>query len=130
MKTVFSKVLIAIGLVLMAFSMFFPLLALAESTGTTPSQPFDWAQMATIPGAITVTLFIVQALKLPLDRVFGKVPTRIVVFAISFLVFLGGKLAMGELSTPPDYILATINSLIVFVGAMGLYEVTFAKINK
>lgn len=125
MKRYLVNFLIIAGLLLMAFSMFFPVLSLAESGGATPAEPFDWGQLLTIPGAVAVTLLIVQYCKMPLDKVW-KIPTRALVLIISFGVMALAKHGTGGIA-PMDWPLLIMNSFIVALSAMGTYELTFAK---
>ena len=90
--------------------------------------PYDWAQIATIPGAIAATLLIVQYLKLPLDKVW-KIPTRYWVLLIAFgLLAIAQSMIRGL--TWPDVLLVAINAFVVALAAMGAYEVSFAKMGK
>lgn len=93
-----------------------------------PTQPVTWAQLATIGGASMATMLIVQILKLPLDKVW-KIPTRIIVFVIAFIVLsLATYFTTGlDASTA---LLTVINAVIVALTAMGGYELTFAKLEK
>lgn len=93
-----------------------------------PTQPVTWDQLATIGGAALATLLIVQLLKLPLDKVW-KIPTRIVVFFISFVVLILATYFTQGLSWN-DALLTVINAVIVALTAMGAYELTFAKLEK
>ena len=93
-----------------------------------PTQPVTWDQLATIGGAALATLLIVQLLKLPLDKVW-KIPTRIVVFFIAFVVLILATYFTQGLSWN-DALLTVINAVIVALTAMGAYELTFAKLEK
>ena len=93
-----------------------------------PTQPVTWDQLATIGGASLATLLIVQLLKLPLDKVW-KIPTRIVVFFIAFVVLILATYFTQGLSWN-DALLTVINAVIVALTAMGAYELTFAKLEK
>ena len=93
-----------------------------------PTNPVSWDQLATISGAALATLLIVQLLKLPLDKVW-KIPTRIVVFLISFVILLLATHFTKGL-TSDTALLTVINAVIVALTAMGAYELTFAKIEK
>ena len=93
-----------------------------------PTQPVTWEQLATIGGAALATLLIVQLLKLPLDKVW-KIPTRIVVFFIAFVVLILATYFTQGLSWN-DALLTVINAVIVALTAMGAYELTFAKLEK
>ena len=115
----------------------FPALAIAEAlvevatevvASEIPTNPVSWEQLATIGGAAMATLLIVQLLKLPFDKVW-KIPTRIIVFVISFIV-LG---LATYFTTGLDWntaLLTVINAVIVALTAMGGYELTFKKIEE
>lgn len=115
----------------------FPALALAEAlvevatevvASEIPTNPVSWAQLATIGGAAMATLLIVQLLKLPLDKVW-KIPTRIIVFVISFVV-LGLATYFTTGLDANTALLTVINAVIVALTAMGGYELTFKKIEE
>ena len=126
-----KKILFVIGLIL------FPVFALAEELAEVaveivaseiPTNPVTWAQLATIGGAAMATMLIVQLLKLPLDKVW-KIPTRIIVFIIAFIV-LG---LATYFTTGLDWntaLLTVINAVIVALTAMGGYEMTFKKLEQ
>ena len=126
-----KKILFVIGLIL------FPAFALAEELAEVaveivaseiPTNPVTWAQLATIGGAAMATMLIVQLLKLPLDKVW-KIPTRIIVFIIAFIV-LG---LATYFTTGLDWntaLLTVINAVIVALTAMGGYEMTFKKLEQ
>lgn len=115
----------------------FPALALAEELAEVavevvaseiPTNPVSWAQLATIGGAAMATMLIVQLLKLPLDKVW-KIPTRIIVFVISFIV-LGLATYFTQGLDWSVALLTIINAVIVALTAMGGYELTFKKIEE
>lgn len=93
-----------------------------------PTTPVTWAQLATIGGAAMATMLIVQLLKLPLDKVW-KIPTRIIVFVIAFIVLILATYFTQGL-TWNTALLTVINAVIVALTAMGGYEMTFAKLEK
>ena len=93
-----------------------------------PTNPVTWAQLATIGGAAMTTMLIVQLLKLPLDKVW-KIPTRIIVFVIAFIVLILATYFTQGL-TWNTALLTVINAVIVALTAMGGYEMTFAKLEK
>ena len=101
-----------------------PVVALAE--GELPTEPFTWAQLATIAGATVATVLIVQLLKLPLDKVW-KIPTRIIVYFISLILLLLATLFTDGLTLQTG-LLTAVNAVIVALAAMGAYEVTFRKL--
>jgi hypothetical protein len=106
--------------------MLLPVAALAE--GELPTEPFTWAQLATIAGATAAVLLIVQLLKLPLDRVW-KIPTRIVVYIISLILLLLATLFTDGLTVQTG-LLTAVNAVIVALAAMGAYEMTFRKLDE
>lgn len=93
-----------------------------------PTEPVSWDQLATISGAALATLLIVQLLKLPLDKVW-KIPTRIVVFVIAFVILLLATYFTKGL-TANNALLTVINAVIVALTAMGAYELTFHKMEE
>ena len=93
-----------------------------------PTQPVSWAQLATIGGAAMATMLIVQLLKLPLDKVW-KIPTRIIVFVISFIVLILATYFTQGLDWNTA-LLTVINAVIVALTAMGGYELTFRKLEQ
>ena len=93
-----------------------------------PTNPVTWEQLATIGGAAMATMLIVQLLKLPLDKVW-KIPTRIVVFVISFIILILATYFTKGLSWDTA-LLTVINAVIVALTAIGGYELTFKKIEE
>ena len=115
----------------------FPALAAAEAlvevatevvAAEIPTQPVTWEQLATIGGAALATMLIVQLLKLPLDKVW-KIPTRIIVFVIAFVVLILATYFTQGLSWNTA-LLTIINAVIVALTAMGGYELTFKKLEE
>ena len=117
------KKLFVFTLILM---MLLPVVALAE--GELPTEPFTWAQLATIAGATAAVLLIVQLLKLPLDKVW-KIPTRIVVYVISLILLLLANLFTDGITVQTG-LLTAVNAVIVALAAMGAYEMTFRKLDE
>ena len=115
----------------------FPAAAIAEAlvevatevvASEIPTNPVSWAQLATIGGAAMATMLIVQLLKLPMDKVW-KIPTRIIVFVISFVVLTLATYFTQGLDWNVA-LLTVINAVIVALTAMGGYELTFKKIEE
>lgn len=122
-------------LYLILFVLFLPVLACAEAlvevateviASEIPTNPVSWEQLATIGGAAMATMLIVQLLKLPLDKVW-KIPTRIIVFVIAFIVLILATYFTTGL-TWNTALLTVINAVIVALTAMGGYELTFKKV--
>lgn len=123
--------------ILFAVLLFFPAFAVAEELAEVaveivaseiPTTPVTWAQLATIGGAAMATMLIVQLLKLPLDKVW-KIPTRIIVFVIAFIVLILATYFTQGL-TWNTALLTVINAVIVALTAMGGYELTFKKLEQ
>ena len=122
---------------MMVCLIFFPAIACAEAlvevatevvASEIPTQPVTWTQLATIGGAAMATMLIVQLLKLPLDKVW-KIPTRIIVFVIAFIVLILATYFTQGLDWNTA-LLTVINAVIVALTAMGGYELTFKKIEE
>lgn len=104
----------------------FPVAVLAE--GNLPTDPFTWGQLATILGATTAVVLIVQAFKFPLDKVW-KIPTRVLVYFISLIILLLATYFTEGL-TVQSALLTALNAVIVMLAAWGAYEVTFRNVDE
>ena len=122
---------------ILLFLLLFPAVVMAEELAEVaievvaseiPTEPVSWDQLATVGGAAMAVLLIVQLLKLPLDKVW-KIPTRIVVFFISFVILLLATYFTKGL-TADTILLMVINAVIVALTAMGAYELTFKKLEE
>lgn len=102
--------------------------AAAVAEGELPSEPFTWAQLATIAGATAAVLLIVQLLKLPLDKVW-KIPTRIVVYIIALIILMLATFFTDGITVQTG-LLTAINAIIVALAAMGAYEMTFRRVDE
>ena len=120
MKKLFTPLMLTLFLVLAAV----PVMALAEgeTAAATPTEPLTWAYLATIAGAATFTLLVVQLFKVPLDKVW-KIPTRCLATMLLATAFTTGL-------TIENAALAALNAVLATFTAMGEYEITFAKLNK
>lgn len=123
------------SVVILIFLLLLPMVSMAEELAEVaveivaaeiPTEPVSWDQLATIGGAAMAVLLIVQLLKLPLDKVW-KIPTRIVVFFISFVI-LGLATYFTKGLSVDTVLLTVINAVIVALTAMGAYELTFKKL--
>lgn len=84
----------------------------------------DWISMATLQtfsGVVFVVTVISQFLKGPVDGLM-KVPTRWVVLAVSWLVLLGRRYVMGEMSLDGAFV-DLLNGFLVALTAMGAHSV-------
>lgn len=98
----------------------FPVCAEAAQAGTDTF--FDWGYLATYSGAVAAVVFIVQFLKLPVDRI-GHVPTRVLVYFVSLAVLLMAHLFTAPKAFDVEVVtLAALNAVIVAFAAMGIYE--------
>lgn len=86
---------------------------------------FTWLQLATVGGATTLTLIIVQYTKVKLDK-FLKIPTRAWVYIIALTILVTAKF-FTEGITFDTFMQQAVNALIVATSAMGAYESTYAK---
>lgn len=112
-------------LLILTLLLLLPVVALAEGV---PTEPVTWEYLLTIAGCAVMTVLIVQLLKLPLDRVW-KIPTQIVVFVIALIIMLLATHFVTGL-TWSNGLLAVFNSVIAALTAIGMYEVTLAKLEK
>lgn len=125
MKKLFTPLMLTLFLVLAAV----PVMALAEGeNAATPTEPLTWAYLATIAGAATFTLLVVQLFKVPLDKVW-KIPTRVFVYTVCLATMLLATAFTTGL-TIENAALAALNAVLATFTAMGEYEITFAKLNK
>lgn len=86
----------------------------------------SWPTLATFSGAVAAVVFLVQFLKVPLDKLV-KMSTRIVVYAVSFAVLLLAKVFSGEAFGVDMVALCLVNAVLVALSAMSLYEQTIAE---
>lgn len=86
----------------------------------------SWPTLATISGAAAAVVFLVQLLKVPLDTL-KKVPTRIVVYGVSFVVLLVAKIFTEPQFSVETVALCLVNAVLVALAAMSLYEQTIAE---
>lgn len=108
-------------LVVMMAMLVITLPACAEAVQPGVNAFFDWSYLATYSGAVAAVVFIVQFLKLPIDKI-GHVPTRVLVYAVSLAVLLLAQLFTAQAFTPEVVALAALNAVIVAFAAMGVYE--------
>lgn len=126
MKKLFTPLMLTLFLVLAAVHVM--ALAEGETAAATPTEPLTWAYLATIAGAATFTLLVVQLFKVPLDKVW-KIPTRVFVYIVCLATMLLATAFTTGL-TIENAALAALNAVLATFTAMGEYEITFAKLNK
>lgn len=87
---------------------------------------FSWTGLATFSGAVAAVVFIVQFLKLPLDKL-KRIPTRAVVYLVSLAVLLLAQFFTEQGFSLEGVALAALNSVLVALSAMALYEQAVAE---
>ncbi len=102
--------------------------AIVDATGVNVGEPLTWTYLATIAGAATFTLLIVQFFKAPLDKIW-KIPTRVFAYVIALAVMLVATAFTTGLATD-NALLVAANAFLAAMSAYGAYEVTFAKGSK
>ncbi len=117
-----SGFLISLGLMLPAAAH-----AEANSAGAALTA-YTWESLATIGGATSATLLIVQYVKAPLDR-WRHIPTRFVVLVIALVLMTTAKAYTTGLAWR-DVPLIAINAFLVALAAMGAYEISFANVDE
>ena len=117
-------------LLMLCIALVFPLLATAEAV-TAPlagTAFFDWATLGTFAGAVAATVFIVQLLKLPLDKVW-KIPTRAVCYLIA-LVLMVAAMIFTKGWDWEQFVLCLFNAALVALSAMSTYEVAIGGVEE
>ncbi len=110
------------GVFMTLMLVFVALPACAEASQAGTDTLFDWGYLATYSGAVAAVVFIVQFLKLPVDRI-GHVPTRVLVYFVSLAVLLLAHLFTAPKAFDVEVVaLAALNAVIVAFAAMGIYE--------
>ena len=90
---------------------------------------FNWETIGTFSGAVALTVFLVQVLKLPLDRVW-KIPTQYVVYMVSLGVLLLAQQFVPDLGGMnwEKAVLCVFNAALVALSAMSTYTVTIQEV--
>lgn len=109
--------------------LFLPALALAE--GVDGASFFTWDSIGTFTGAVALVVFLVQVLKLPMDKVW-RIPTQYVVYIISLIVLLLAQAFVPSLGglTVQSGILCVFNAALVALAAMSTYDITIGKVEE
>lgn len=124
-----KKRLIFLLAFLMLVCCFLPAAALADDASPLNGTAFfDWATLGTFAGAVAAVVFITQLLKLPLDKVW-KIPTQIVVYAISLAVLIITQLAQGAFAWD-QLALCVLNAAVVALLAMKSYEIAIGGVEE
>lgn len=112
----------------LCFLLLVPSLALAGAADM-PTEFFSWESIGTFSGAVALVVFLVQLLKLPMDRV-RRIPTQYIVYVVSLGVLLLAQAfvpALGGL-TWQSGILCVFNAALVALSAMSLYNVAIDRV--
>lgn len=106
-----------------------PAAALAEDASPLNGTAFfDWATLGTFAGAVAAVVFITQLLKLPLDKVW-RIPTQMVVYALSLAVLIISQLAQGGFAWD-QLALCVLNAAVVALMAMKSYEIAIGRVEE
>lgn len=89
---------------------------------------FFWELIGTYAGAVAVVVFIVQLLKLPIDRIW-HIPTQYVVYVVSLAVLLLAQAFIPSLGglTWQNGILCAFNAILVALLAMSTYSIAIER---
>lgn len=119
-----KKVLFA----LILFVVLLPITALAVETQL-PTDLLSWPNLGALGVTAGLTVYIVQLLKLPIDKVMGHVPTRVVVYVIALGILLAAQVFVPGLGglTWESGILCVFNAVLVALAAMSTYTVTIKE---
>ena len=123
-----KKTISVTALVLLVTCLVLPTFALAEGALLNDGGFFDWASIGTFSGAVAATVFVVQLLKLPLDKVW-KIPTRLVAYLVALAILVAAKVFGGGI-TWEGLALCLINAVLVSLSAMAAYEVAIGGVEK
>ena len=86
----------------------------------------SWGTLGTFAGAVAAVVLIVQFLKVPVDKL-AKVSTRILVYAVSFVLLLAADIFTGKPFSLESVALCVFNAFLVALSAMSLYEQAIAE---
>lgn len=94
-----------------------------------PSSFFTWESIGSFTGSVALVVFLVQLLKLPLDKVW-KIPTQYVAYVISLAVLLLSRaFAPGAAGlNVSDVLLCVLNAAVVALSAMSAYDVAIGRV--
>ena len=121
MDKTMKKIVFLLCFLLMICAMLMPCMAVAEGVLNMPTNFLTWEEIGTFAGAITLTVFIVQAVKLPIDKVFGHIPTRYIVYLIALAVMLLAQWFLNSKMTVETVCMCVVNAFLVQLAAMATY---------
>lgn len=82
---------------------------------------FTWESLGTFSGAVSLVVFLVQALKLPVDGLW-KTRTHYLAYFLSLTILLLAEYFLQNGLGLSEILLAALNALLVTMSAMTLYE--------
>jgi len=126
-----KRILLVVWLGFLATALLLPVTALAEGTALDGQSFFSWEALGTFGGVVALTVFLVQMLKLPLDKVW-RIPTRYVVYVVSLSLLLLAQLfipSKGGLTWDTG-LLCVFNAALVSLSAMSVYTELIQKIEE
>lgn len=121
MDKTMKKIVFLFCSLLMIGVMLMPCMALAEGVIYMPTDFLTWEDIGTFAGAVTLTVFIVQAVKLPIDKAFGHIPTRYIVYLIALAVMLLAQWFINSKMTVETVCMCAVNAFLVQLAAMATY---------
>lgn len=103
--------------------------ASTQTAGADTASFFTWESIGTFSGAVALVVFLVQLLKLPLDKVW-KIPTQYVAYGISLVVLLLAQAFVPELGglSVETALLCVLNAAVVALSAMSAYDVAIGRV--
>ena len=100
-----------------------------QAVGADGASFFTWESIGTFTGAVALVVFVVQLLKLPLDRVW-KIPTQYVVYVISLAVLLLSRAFAPDGLDAQSVLLCVLNAAVVALSAMSAYDVAIGRVEE
>ncbi len=114
--------------ILLLLSLAWAVPALGEGAAADPEAIYTWSYVGTTAGAAAAAALVTQFIKGLLDKL-GHVPTRAVVLVLCMGFMCGAQAVQGTLEAKNLPILL-LNAIVAATSAMGLYQVTFAKLEE
>ncbi len=113
------------------FMLLIPIVALAEGSAGIPDGFLNWETLATFGGAVSAVVFLVQMLKLPMDRIW-KIPTQVFVYVVSLALLIMAQAFVPSLGglTWQTGLLCLINAVPVALSAMAAYDITIGRVEQ
>lgn len=103
----------------------------AKAAGADGASFFTWESIGTFTGSVALVVFLVQLLKLPIDRIW-KIPTQYVAYGISLTVLLLSRVfapGQGALDVQ-SVLLCVLNAAVVSLSAMSAYDMAINRVEE